>query len=177
MSEAPSGRKYYGKYRGTVVNNLDPLFLGRLQVIVPDVLSVLPSSWAEACTPLAGPTGTQMGAYFVPPIGAGVWVEFEQGDPNYPIWTGCRWGSSTDVPPEALLGLPISPNIVLKTAGMNSLVISDLPGPTGGIRLMTTTGAMIMINELGITISNGQGAVIEMLGPTVDINAGALTII
>ena len=127
------GKKFYGKYAGTVIQNIDPEQRARLQVMVPDVLGVIPSSWAEPCTPLAGPTGTPMGAYFVPPIGAGVWVEFEQGDPDRPIWVGCRFGSSADVPSLALAGLPVSPSIVLQTSGQNTFVISDLPGPTGGI--------------------------------------------
>jgi hypothetical protein len=55
--------------------------------------------------------------------------------------------------------------------------LSDLPGPTGGIQLRTTTGAMISITDLGITITNGKGATITMLGNTVDVNGGALTII
>jgi uncharacterized protein involved in type VI secretion and phage assembly len=177
VSETNGSRKFYGKYRGTVINNIDPLMLCRLLVQVPDVLGLAPSSWAVPCVPLAGPTGTPMGAYLVPPIGAGVWVEFEQGDPEQPIWVGCRWGSPADVPPLARLGLPISPSIVLQTAGMNTLVISDVPGPTGGIILKSTTGAMILINTLGITLSNGQGATIQMTGPTVTINQGALTII
>lgn len=104
--------KYYGKYRGTVLNNIDPEQRGRLTLLVPDVLGIVPSSWAESCAPLAGPTGPPMGVYLVPPIGAGVWVEFEHGDPSYPIWTGCRWGSTADVPPLAKAGLPVSPNVV-----------------------------------------------------------------
>jgi hypothetical protein len=71
--------------------------------------------------------------------------------------------------------LPASPNIVLQTSGQNSLVISDLPG-TGGIMLKSTTGAMILINETGITISNGQGATIMLTGPTVTVNQGALVV-
>ncbi len=177
MSEENGARRYYGKYRGTVINNLDPMQLGRLQVQVPDVLGLVPSSWAEACAPLAGPTGPPMGVYLVPPIGAGVWVEFEQGDPDYPIWTGCRWGAPSDIPPLALAGLPVSPSIVLQTAGQNSISISDLPGPTGGIMLKSTTGAMIVVNDVGITISNGKGATIVMTGPSVTINNGAITII
>ncbi len=177
MSEENGARRYYGKYRGTVINNFDPMQLGRLQVQVPDVLGLVPSSWAVACAPLAGPTGPPMGVYLVPPIGAGVWVEFEQGDPDYPIWTGCRWGAPSDIPPLALAGLPVSPSIVLQTAGQNSISISDLPGPTGGIMLKSTTGAMIVVNDLGITISNGKGATIVMTGPSVTINNGAITII
>ena len=177
MSETNGAQKFYGKYRGTVLNNIDPMLSGRLMVQVPDVLGLVPSSWAVPCVPLAGPTGPPMGVYMVPPIGAGVWVEFEQGDPDYPIWVGCRWGAASDIPPLAHLGLPVSPNIVLQTAGQNSIVISDLPGPTGGIMLKSTTGAMILVNDVGITISNGKGAMITMLGPTVTINNGALTII
>lgn len=177
MNERPAAQRFYGKYRGTVMNNIDPLLRGRLLVSVPDVLGLTPSSWAEACAPLAGPTGPPMGAYLVPPIGAGVWIEFEQGDPSYPIWVGCRWGSSSDVPPLAHAGLPISPNIVLQTAGQNSLVISDLPGPTGGIMLKSATGATLIVNDTGIYIQNGKGASIVMTGPTVNVNMGALTVV
>ncbi|ADW69487.1 phage baseplate assembly protein V [Granulicella tundricola] len=168
--------RFFGKFRGTVVNNVDPLFMGRLLVECPDVLSLAPSSWALPCTPLAGPTGTGAGAYLVPAIGTGVWVEFEKGDPEYPIWAGCRWGSSSDVPPLALVGLPVSPSIVFQTIGQNTLMMSDVPGPLGGILLKGTTGALISITELGITISNGQGASISMIGPTVTVNAGALVV-
>lgn len=177
MNESSDGKKYYGKYRGTVINNIDPLLSGRLMVMVPDVLGVVPTSWAEPCVPLAGPTGPPMGVYLVPPIGAGVWVEFEQGDPDHPIWVGCRWGAPSDIPPLAHLGLPISPNIVLQTAGQNALVISDLPGPTGGIMLKSTTGATLIVNDTGIYIQNGKGASLIMAGPTVTINNGALVII
>jgi uncharacterized protein involved in type VI secretion and phage assembly len=171
------GGKFWGKYRGTVINNIDPEQRGRLIVSVPDVLALVPSTWAEPCTPLAGPTGPPMGVYLVPPIGAGVWVEFEHGDPDYPIWVGCRWGASSDIPTLARAGLPVSPSIVLQTAGQNCIVISDLPGPTGGIMLKSTTGAMILVNDIGITISNGKGATIVMTGPTVTINNGALVIV
>ncbi|HKP12631.1 MAG TPA: phage baseplate assembly protein V, partial [Blastocatellia bacterium] len=154
--------KYYGKYRGVVINNIDPLQMGRLLIEVPDVLGLIPSTWAEPCVPLAGPTGPPMGVYLVPPIGAGVWVEFEQGDPSHPIWVGCRWGSAADIPTLAFAGIPVSPNIVLQTAGQNTLVISDLPGPTGGIMLKSTTGASIIVNDTGIYITNGKGASITL---------------
>jgi uncharacterized protein involved in type VI secretion and phage assembly len=170
-------RQYLGKYRGVVTNNVDPLMRGRLLVTVPDVLGMVPSSWAEPCVPLAGPTGSPMGVYMVPPVGAGVWVEFEHGDPTYPIWVGCRWGATSDVPPLAHLGLPVTPNIVLQSATQNSMVISDLPGPTGGIMLKSATGATLIVNDTGIYISNGKGASIVMTGPTVTINQGALTVV
>ena len=166
--------KYYGKFRGTVVNNIDPMQIGRLQVIVPDVSSLVPTSWAMPCVQIAG---KQMGSYFVPQVGAGVWVEFEQGDPDHPIWVGGFWGTVAEVPALALAGVPASPNIVLQTTGQNAVVVSDLPGPTGGIMLRSTTGATIIVNDTGIYIQNGKGAMITLVGPTVTINNGALTVI
>ena len=165
--------RFYGVYRGTVLNNIDPMQKGRLMVQVPDVTTLLPSTWAMPCVPFAG---IQAGAYVLPLIGSGVWVQFEQGNPDYPVWLGGWWGSAAEVPVLALAGLPASPSIVLQTAGQNTLMISDLPGPTGGILLKTMTGALISMSEVGITISNGQGAMIAMVGPTVTINAGALVI-
>jgi len=169
-----NSQKFYGKYRGTVLNNVDPMQIGRLMVQVPDVSALLPSSWAMPSFPV---TGKQMGAYMIPQIGAGVWVEFEQGNPDYPIWSGCWYGSAAEVPALALAGNPASPNIVLQTGLQNSIVISDLPGPTGGIMLKSTTGATIIVNDTGIYIQNGKGASLIMTGPTVTINNGALTII
>ena len=44
--EPANPRRYYGKYRGTVVNNIDPMMRGRLLVTVADVGGLTPSSWA-----------------------------------------------------------------------------------------------------------------------------------
>ena len=79
--------------------------------------------------------GPQCGHVSVPPIGASVWIEFEQGDRDYPIWTGCFWGSAAEVPALALATPPPLQTIVLQTVGQNTLMISDVPGPTGGILL------------------------------------------
>ena len=164
---------FFGKYRGTVIDNVDPLQTGRIMVQVPDVSNVLPSTWAMPCVPFAGP---QSGSFAVPPIGASVWVEFEQGNSDYPIWSGCFWGAAAEVPALALAAPPGVQAIVLQSVGQNTLMISDVPGPTGGILLKSTTGAMIAINDTGITISNGQGATITLTGPSVTVNLGALVV-
>lgn len=171
MSE---GKRYYGIYRGTVVLNIDPMQMGRISVIVPDVGSITPSTWAMPSVPIAG---KQSGVFVMPQIGSGVWVQFEGGDPDYPVWTGGWWGDAAEVPALALAGPPGDPNIVLQTTLQNSLVISDLPGPTGGIMLKSTTGATIIVNDTGIYIQNGKGASIIMTGPTVTINEGALVVV
>jgi uncharacterized protein involved in type VI secretion and phage assembly len=166
--------KYYGKYRGMVLDNVDPMQMGRLLVQVPDVANVLPSTWAMPCLPFGG---IQSGMYVVPTIGSGVWIEFEKGNPDYPIWVGCFWGSAADVPALALAGPPGVQQMVMQTTLQNTLMVSDVPGPTGGILLKSMAGAMISISEVGITISNGQGASIVMTGPTVTINEGALEVV
>lgn len=88
-------RRFFGKYRGKVVANKDPLGIGRIQPVVP---AIAPDAinWAMPCTPYAGP---QEGFFMIPPVGANVWIEFEGGDPNYPIWSGCFWGEKQDQKP------------------------------------------------------------------------------
>jgi uncharacterized protein involved in type VI secretion and phage assembly len=169
-----SNTRFYGKYRATCINNIDPMMQGRIQVIVPDVSNVMLSSWAMPCVPVAG---LQMGLYTVPPIGAGVWVEFEKGDSDYPIWVGCYWGSPAEVPALARLVPPAVPGITMQTTLQNGLTINDVPGPTGGIMIKSATGATLIVNDTGIYIQNGKGASLVMVGPTVTINNGALTII
>jgi hypothetical protein len=179
MNGSSPNRTYYGKYRGTVLQNVDPEQRGRLQLTIPDVLGPIPSSWAEPCVPLAGPTGPPMGVYLVPPIGAGIWVEFEHGDPDHPIWVGCRWGAQSDVPTMAKAGNPADPNIIIQSLLQHSIMISDMPPSpvTGGIILKSTTNAMIVVNDSGIYIDNGKGASIMLVGPNVTINKGALAVI
>lgn len=166
-------RRYFGKYRGSVINNLDPLKIGRLMVQVADVGGLVPGTWAMPCFPFSG---KQMGAWMIPQVNAGVWVEFEQGDPNYPIWCGCFFGAVAEVPVLALAGPEISPNVVLQTAAQNAVIISDTPGPTGGIMLKSATGVTLLVNDTGIYLQNGKGAMITLAGPSVTINNGALAI-
>lgn len=163
--------RYFGKYRGVVTNNVDPQQLGRIQASVPDV-SAIPGTWATACVPI---TGKQSGTWFVPQVGAGVWIEYEQGDPDHPIWTGCFWGTSSEVPSDGKNGNPLSPSIVLQSGLQNKIVISDLPG-IGGITLKIASGAKIEISDIGITIDNGKGAKIQLTATSVMINNTALVV-
>jgi len=173
--------KYYGKYRAIVTNNVDPLFIGRIQVIVPDAAFLVPSTWCMPCVPVAG---INMGMFSLPIIGSGVWIEFERGDPSKPIWVGCYWGLGAEVPVLSRIVPPAVPGITLQTTLKNGIVISDTPGPTGGILIQSMTGATILVNDLGIVINNGKGASISMLGPSmlmtgapIDMNAAALTVV
>src|SRR5690242_1758528 len=88
MTDPIDSDRYYGKYRGKVVDNKDVNGLGQILVSVPDVLGQV-ELWAMPSVPYAGPS---VGFFFLPPVGANVWVEFEAGDPQFPVWSGCFWG-------------------------------------------------------------------------------------
>jgi uncharacterized protein involved in type VI secretion and phage assembly len=169
-----SNGRFLGKFRGMVLNNIDPMQIGRLQIQVPDVTGLAPATWAMPCAPVAG---IQSGIFALPAIGSGVWVEFEQGNIDFPIWVGCFWGSAAEVPALARLTPPGVASITLQTTLQNGLTVSDLPGPSGGIMLKSATGATLIVNDTGIYIQNGKGASLVMTGPTVTINAGALTVV
>lgn len=158
-------RKYWGKYRGMVIANEDPERRGRIMVQVPDVTGLTPGTWAMPCVPF---TGKQSGMWCVPQVGAGVWVEYEQGDPDFPIWTGGWWPSAAEVPPLAQAAIPLVPNVVLQTGGGTMLVLSD--NPAVGITIKSSIGPSIVMNAAGILISDGAGGTIALVKGVVSIN-------
>jgi len=174
------GNRFYGKYRATVLNNVDPLRLGRLQVSVSDFSPLPAATWAMPCFPWAGP---QMGMYLIPSIGAGVWVEFEQGNPDYPIWVGCWWSSTAEVPVTASgATAPGSPVVVMQSLTQGSLVIADVPVPpmiAPGVMVNSGPASFITVDATGVTITAPtitlRAGAINLEGLT-DINKGALTI-
>ncbi|WP_438853990.1 phage baseplate assembly protein V [Agromyces sp. M3QZ16-3] len=135
---------YWGKYRGTCVEANDPLAMGRIRVSVPAVLGGDAASWATPCLPAAAGAG---GLVWIPSVGAPVWVEFEGGDPAFPIWVG-GW---------------------FEPFGADGL-------RPGDIRITTSTGAVVTLSESGIAIDTGHGAIITLSGPSVDVNRGGLTV-
>lgn len=165
-------QQFFGKYRGVVTDNTDPLMIGRIRARVPYVMGDQESGWALPNAPFGG---NGMGFFAVPDTGAAVWIEFEHGDPDYPIWSGAWWGSVTEVPPTLLTPPPPSAKVMLRTAGGHTVLIDDTPG-VGGITLETSTGQKIVLNALGIEINNGSGASIKLTGPQTSINNGGLDV-
>ena len=162
---------FFGKYRGTVTDINDPLMIGRVKARIPDVMGDLESGWAMPCAPFGG---SAAGFFALPLVGAGIWMEFEHGDPDYPIWSGCWWGSVAEMPP--ILLAPPYKKLMIVTEGGNSITIDDTPG-IGGITLETAGGQKLTLSSTGVELSNGQGSVINMTGPKVSVNNGGLDII
>ena len=163
---------YYGKYRGKVENNIDPMLQGRVQVSVPAVLGDGTLSWAMPSVPYAGPG---VGFFAIPPVGANIWVEFEGGNPEQPIWSGCFWGAG-EAP---TLPMAIAEIKMLKTEGI-TLTLSDVPG-AGGFTLevgppVVPMPLKLVFNASGIEITNG-GASVKLSPLSVSLNNGALEVI
>src|SRR5690348_1377613 len=113
--------RFYGKYRALVSDVDDPEKLGRIRAKVPEVLGDVESPWALPCVPYAGES---VGFYAIPPVGAGVWIEFEAGDPSRPVWTGAWWGR--DDPPEDETGKGATPPLkILRTDEGLLLALDD----------------------------------------------------
>jgi uncharacterized protein involved in type VI secretion and phage assembly len=165
-----SSELHLGKYRGVVTNNQDPQMKGRIKAKVPDVLGDLESGWAMPCAPFGG---KRLGFFALPDEGAGVWIEFEHGDPEYPVWTGCWWGSKDEMIPAG--EAPTYDKLMMKTRAGHSILIDDSPG-SGGIKLQTASGQKFEMTSQGIEIDNGQGAKISLKGPKVTLNDGALEV-
>jgi uncharacterized protein involved in type VI secretion and phage assembly len=161
-----NGRTFNGKFRGVVDDNRDPLFLGRIRAKVQDVFGDRVSGWALPSVPYAG---SGVGLFLIPPTGASVWIEFEHGDPDYPIWSGCFWAQG-----EAPVQPAIPEKKVLKTDAA-TITIDDTPG-AGGVTIETTAGMKIEIKVSGIEINDGQGGSIKLTGPKVSINDSALEV-
>lgn len=154
------------KQRGIVVNNLDPLRIGRLQVSVPAVFGPDQTVFAMPCVPYAGPG---VGFLALPPVGANVWVDFEQGDKDFPVWSGCFWGAG-EMPAEAL-GRP--GRKVFKTENV-TLIMDEAPG---AFTIAVGLAGGVVMNNAGVTLDNGRGATVTETGPQVSINRGALEVI
>lgn len=165
-------KQFFGKYRGKVESNLDPLFMGRIQVSVPVVLGEGSLSWAMPCVPYAGPG---VGFFAIPPNKASVWVEFEAGDPDYPIWTGCFWGFGETPTPGGKVPTFGVPDIKVIKTDSCTITLSDLPG-IGGITIETKQGMKLDINALEIELTNGLGK-INLTGNKVSVNGEALVVI
>lgn len=147
---------FFGKYRGTVSDNSDPTNRGRIKVKVPAVLGSL-ESWAMPCVPYAG---QGVGFYSLPAAGTGVWIEFEAGDPSYPIWSGCFWGDG-ELPDSSGASVKIwktdkvtfriddsGDELKMQTSSQSKVTLaSDIKSESSGAK--HTVGSTGIVSELG----------------------------
>lgn len=152
--------RFYGKYRGTVTD-VDASTM-RIKASVPAVLGTVTSGWAWPCVPYAGDS---VGFAFLPDVGSAVWIEFEGGDPSFPIWSGCFWMSG-QVPSDAAAEVKV---IVTK---QHKILLDD---DQGSITIQDSNNNSITLDSNGVTLSNG-GQTVQISSSEVNINNGALEV-
>jgi uncharacterized protein involved in type VI secretion and phage assembly len=161
--------QFFGKYRGVVVDNTDATNRGRLQVKVPAVMGE-EKLWAEACVPYAG---DGVGFFALPPTETGVWVEFEAGDPRYPIWSGCFWADGQIAAADAV------PSIKFFKTDSFTIRIDDAEGE---MVIETKNGSRITVNGTEVKLEAmqvsqvAQAAKTELTPASFSVNDGALAV-
>jgi len=153
--------RYFGKYRG-IVTDVDSSTL-RIKATVPSVLGGTPTGWCQLCVPYAGPN---VGFFFVPDVGAAVWIEFEGGDVSYPIWSGCFWRAG-ELPSDAK---PTTRGVV--TAAPHVLLFDD---DGGEVKLGDSNGGTVVLDSDGVTSTRG-GMKVAVGTSAVSINDDAFKV-
>lgn len=165
--------RFFGKYRALVVDNDDAEGLGRLKVRVPSLLgSQVVTGWAAPCVAYGG--GPDRGMLFVPEVGDGVWIEFEEGDLEFPIWVGTFWSKPDD---QSEVPVRIKPDgsaddtaqqpptrKIIKTKKGHTLQFEDADGDEMVILKEATNGRVITLDKTGIAVDDGAGNRVEITG-------------
>jgi uncharacterized protein involved in type VI secretion and phage assembly len=165
---------FFGKYRGIVTDNADPTLRGRLKVRVPAILGEL-EIWAMPCVPYAG---AGVGFYSLPEPETGVWIEFEAGDPSFPVWTGCFWATG-ELPDSGGADVKIwktekltvrlddsADELKMETTSRSTVTLAaDISSESGGAK--QTVGALGVVSELAL----GK---LEVTPASVRINNGSM---
>jgi len=167
----PEPAQFFGKFRGIVKNNSDSLGRGRLLVVVPQVLENQ-EVWAMPCVPYAG---KERGFFAMPDVGTGVWVEFEAGNPSFPIWVGCFWNKD-DIP-----SADSKPEIKFFKTKKFTLRIDD---SVGEVTLENESGSQVVLTATDITVKSSTvkteatgGKKTELSAVSFSVNDGALEVL
>lgn len=154
--------RHYGKYRGIVTDNADPDDLGRVKAKVPRLLGTEETGWALPAFPYGG--ASEQGFFAVPDVGAGVWIEFEEGHLSYPIWSG-TWYTSGSIPESAK-----PEQKVLKTKSGHKIVLDD---DAGTLEITDSNGNSVLMDSSTIKISTGDATKIVIEAPAIELVEGA----
>jgi len=138
--------RFYSFYRAKVVDNKDPDFLGRIKVSCPYMNrgADLPQ-WV---IPMSSYAGKDHGYFFVPEIGEGVWIMFERGDKDYPVYIAQWWGTG-EMPKDMAKSPPTARGI--RTKAKHQLLFEDDPAKLK-VELRTSKGHIIQVDEIAETI-------------------------
>jgi uncharacterized protein involved in type VI secretion and phage assembly len=158
-----AGTTFYGKYRGVVTDVDDPEDRCRIRATVPAILGEHPCGWAMPAAPFAG---DGHGFVMLPKVGSGVWIEFEAGQLDNPIWSGGFWARGERPAPEGE-----SLRVIVSEAG-HKIVLDD---DANELRIAHGAGPEIMMsaNEIAITVGACE---IKVSATKISFNNGMIEI-
>lgn len=160
MSSQP---QYFGKFRAVVVDVDDPDKRGRVRVKCPKVLGEGKSKWCEVCSPVAY---EDHGDFCLPKKDDTVWVEFENGNPNKPIYVGAWWSNEhTSAADE--YGDDIR---IIEFDGCKIKMKSDESIET------TIKNSKVLMKENETTVSVGDNCEIKLTDKTIELSVGSATL-
>lgn len=155
----------FGKYRAIVSKVADPEKRGRIKVSCPSVYGTFESPWCLPCVPVAFDKG---GFFAIPKLDEVVWIEFEEGDTNKPIWTG-SWWTPENTPSKDYL---FDKEKIIKAKNDLTLIFKE---EDKAIEIYSTNGNKVLISDKEITLSVSSGAKLQLLdGGVLNITASKI---
>ena len=133
--------KFTGMYRAKVLDNLDPEMLGRIRAeIYPMLIGINTAQgldgidgieteqlpWAVPAMPLSSGAGVGVGSFAVPTVGSFVFVFFEEGDINQPVYFAEAQTKTYGLPSSRLTNYPNRK--VIETSSGAKIIIDDSTG-------------------------------------------------
>ncbi len=152
--------RYYGKYRGTVIDNADPQDIGRIKASVPRLLADKETGWALPAVPYGG--AGEQGGFAIPDVGAAVWIEFEGGELAFPIWTGTWWGTG-EVPEGAK-----PDKKVFKTKAGHKIVLDDTSG-SEAVEVLDSNNNDVKLDSNGIAVTDANNNTVKMTSSGIEM--------
>ena len=157
------GSSYFGKYRGIVTDVKDKKNLCRIRATVPAVLGDQPCGWALPVAPFAG---DGHGMVMLPKVGSGVWIEFEAGRLDNPIWSGAWWASGQRPDPQGA-----GVRVIVSEKG-HKLILDD---EADEVRLVHGSGPEIKMTGSEIVLTCGA-CEIKITNENISLNNGLIKV-
>ena len=157
------GTSYFGKYRGIVTDIDDPNKQCRIRATVPAVLDEHPCGWAMPAAPFAG---GGHGFVMLPKVGSGVWIEFEAGQLDNPIWSGAWWASGERPDPQGA-----AVRVIVSEKG-HKLILDD---ESDEVKLVHGSGPEIKMTATEIVLTCGACEV-KISTENISLNNGLIKV-
>jgi len=158
----PPVARYYGKFAGLVADNGPPSMgahRGEVVVKIPGLLEETADGGASQPIQVRAAPAFLPGFFYVPENGDKVWVEFVNGDINFPIWTGV-WYPQNGAPQTSGDTAPSQDQKIIRTKSGLVIMLDD---SSGGEKIVVKHGksnATITLDATGVTINSDNGVVL-----------------